>query len=101
MKLKVGIDINGLNPEDRKRIATIGFDPWLNEVVVAKSRIPSKSEMPSYKRCTLRSKCFYATKRQAAYVTEGNGDYCSPLCRASVRAAKSRARAAQRRSANS
>ena len=89
--MQIGIDINGLNPEDRARIAEIGFDPWLDEVVAAKaSRMANKSAMPSFKRCALRSKCFHAKNRQAAHVTEGNGDYCSPLCRESARSAKLR-----------
>lgn len=97
-KITIGIDINGLNPEDRARIAVVGLWKWMDEVAAAKFR---KSAMPSYKRCALGSKCFHAKRRHGAYVTEGNGKYCSAECRESARAGKLRERAAYRRNANS
>jgi hypothetical protein len=32
MEKQIDLEFNGLNPEDRKRIATVGYSRWLNEV---------------------------------------------------------------------
>lgn len=93
MNVPKGIDIEGLSPEDKRAIRRTGFEAWLDSYQPPKKAKPlSKSDMPSYNRCALRSKCLKAVNRQAGYVM-GKGLYCSPLCAAKAQSLKARGRA--------
>ena len=73
------IDINGLNPCDRKRIEQIGFDRWLDEVADAPPTCqkhaaePTKSKRKTRRNCVRCGTSFLAKRADAKY--------CSVKCR--------------------
>ena len=72
------IDFDGLNPEDRKRIAKIGFDRWLDEVAhrqQAQTKNPiAPKPAPTRRRKTCPCGRKFLAKRADA-------TYCSARCR--------------------
>jgi hypothetical protein len=88
--------ISGLSASDRQRVEEIGLDAWMDETIerqqVTQASI-RKADIPSGRRCALASKCLKARNRQAEYIREGNGKYCSPVCRGAAMAAKQRKKA--------
>jgi hypothetical protein len=73
------IDINGLNPCDRKRIEQVGFDRWLDEVADAAPTCqkhaaePRKAKRKTRRNCVRCGASFLAKRADARY--------CSVKCR--------------------
>ena len=72
------IDINGLNREDRNRIAEIGFDRWLDEVADHQQAQPKTSTTPQSAPKRKRKTCPCGRKFLAQ---RGDAIYCSARCR--------------------
>ncbi len=75
----VGIDIGGLNPDDQRRIQTIGLQAWMDEVSNRTKGLPhgieTKSDKPkrTWRNCSQCDKPFLAKRLDARL--------CSQTCR--------------------
>jgi hypothetical protein len=73
------IDINGLNPCDRKRIEEVGFDRWLDEVADAPPTCQKQAaELRKAKRKTRRNCVRCGTSFLAK---RADAKFCSVKCR--------------------
>jgi hypothetical protein len=98
INVPLGIDINGLNDVDKKRISEIGLWAWMDEVcVVVKAPRPvlRPSVMPHKSRlCKSGKKCLkfgIADKRKPAPAAP-RSQYCTANCRESDAVRKRRLR---------
>jgi hypothetical protein len=73
------IDINGLNPCDRKRIEQIGFDRWLDEVADAPPTCQNPAAEPKKSKRKTRRNC--ARCGTSFLAKRGDARYCSVKCR--------------------